>query len=65
VFTHYLMQGLSGAADTNSDGTVTAREVFTYVQMKVSEDTVDGQLPIAAEGHSGDIALAGVATARR
>jgi len=65
VFTHYLMQGLSGAADTNGDGTVTAREIFTYVQMKVSEDTVDGQLPIVAEGHSGDIALAGVATARR
>jgi hypothetical protein len=65
VFTHYLIQGLSGAADSSGDGTVTAGEIFNYVQMKVSQDTMDGQLPIASEGKTADVALAGVATARR
>jgi hypothetical protein len=65
VFTHYLMQGLSGSADANGDGTVTTQELFSYVQMKVSEDTVDGQLPIASEGRTGEVALAGLATAHR
>ena len=65
AFTHYLMQGLSGAADSDGDGTVTAHELFNYVQTKVSEDTVDEQLPISYEGRTGNVALAGVARARR
>lgn len=64
IFTHFLIEGLSGAADSNGDGTVTTHELFNYVQMKVSEGTVDAQLPIAAEGRTGDVALAGVATSR-
>jgi hypothetical protein len=65
VFTHFLIEGLSGAADANNHGTVTTQELFSYVQMKVSEATMDGQLPIASVGHAGDVALAGLGTAQQ
>jgi len=62
VFTHYLMKGLAGEADADGDGTVTANELFTYVQLQVTKDTFDEQLPIAEYGHSGNVALTGVMT---
>jgi uncharacterized caspase-like protein len=65
VFTHYLVEGLAGKADTDGDGIVTASELFTYVQLQVTKDTFDEQLPIAEEGHSGNVALAGVMTSGR
>ncbi|HLG15736.1 MAG TPA: caspase family protein [Blastocatellia bacterium] len=45
VFTWYLLQGLSGNADTNGDGLVTAYEVFLYVSENVKRDTNDRQHP--------------------
>jgi hypothetical protein len=65
VFTHFLIDGLSGSADANHDGTVTTQELFRYVQLKVSEATVDEQLPMVAAGTGANIALAGVSTARQ
>jgi len=65
VFTYYLIKGIAGEADADGDGTVTASELFTYVQMQVTKDTFDEQLPIAEEGRSGDVALAGVKTSGR
>ena len=62
VFTYYLIKGLAGEADTDGDGTVTANELFTYVQLLVTKDTLDEQLPIAEDGRSGNLALAGVLT---
>ena len=35
-FTQYLIKGLKGAADTDSDRIITAKEIFTYVSAKVS-----------------------------
>jgi hypothetical protein len=63
VFTYYLLKGLSGEADQNHDGTVSARELFSYVQQQVSKATHDTQLPISAIGWKDDVALAGVLTA--
>lgn len=63
VFTYYLLKGLSGEADLNHDGTVSARELFSYVQQQVSKATHDAQLPISAIGWNNDVALAGVKTA--
>jgi uncharacterized caspase-like protein len=38
LFTHFLLEGMRGKADTNpKDGTVTVRELFDYVREQVSE----------------------------
>jgi hypothetical protein len=63
VFTYYLLKGLSGEADQNRDGTVSARELFSYMQQAVSKATHDAQLPISAIAWNDDVALAGVRTA--
>lgn len=63
VFTYYLLKGLSGEADQNRDGTVSTRELFSYMQQEVSKATHDAQLPISAIAWNDDVALAGVKTA--
>jgi metacaspase-1 len=40
VFTHYLVSGLRGAADTNSDGVVTFEEVWRYLGDNVRKASV-------------------------
>ena len=45
-FTQYLIKGLKGAADTDSDRIITAKEIFTYVSAKVSERTRKKQNPV-------------------
>jgi len=37
VFTHFVLQGLEGAADRDRDGFVTVSELYTFVQGKVGE----------------------------
>ncbi len=64
AFTYYLSKGITGEADTNHDGTVTAMELFSYVRKHVTYDTNDAQLPIAELGAVGDIPLGGMLTAR-
>lgn len=65
AFTYFLLKGLAGAADSNQDGTVTARELFRYVQLNVTKETADAQMPIYTEGHGGAMALAGLVTAHK
>jgi uncharacterized caspase-like protein len=36
IFTHYLVQGLKGAADLNKDGIITVQELYEYVEQQVS-----------------------------
>ncbi|MBN1352831.1 DUF1566 domain-containing protein [candidate division KSB1 bacterium] len=36
IFTHYLIEGLKGKADSNNDGLVTERELYEYVYENVS-----------------------------
>ena len=50
VFTHYLLEGMKGAADGAIDGSpknviVTVGELFEYVRKKVKEHTQDKQHP--------------------
>jgi len=61
VFTHFLLEGLKGAADTNSDGTVTAGELFAYVSKQVGDATDGKQTPVALPGLSANLPLSGIA----
>ncbi len=36
IFTHYLVQGLAGAADANGDGVVSLHELYEYVAQQVT-----------------------------
>ena len=50
VFTYYVTRGLSGAADQNRDGIVTADEIADYVRTGVRADTKARQNPVADRG---------------
>jgi TPR repeat protein len=53
VFTHYLLEGLNGAADSEGDGNndqiVTLGELFEYVRRHVSRDTRSAQVPTISQ----------------
>jgi hypothetical protein len=45
VFTHQLLQGLRGAADTDQDGIVTLGEVVEFTRFSVNRETGGAQIP--------------------
>jgi uncharacterized caspase-like protein len=45
-FTAYLQQGMKGAADTNRDRIVTAKELYDYVKPSVENATMGQQHPV-------------------
>lgn len=59
VFTFYVLEGMSGKADRNKDGTVTAGELFDYVRIEVVRATYDRQTPTALPGLAKDLPMAG------
>jgi hypothetical protein len=46
VFSHFLIKGIKGAADTNSDKVVTISELFAYVHFEVRKYSGNLQTPI-------------------
>lgn len=46
VFTYYVLQGLKGRADLNSDYLITIKELHSYVYAKVREYTANVQTPV-------------------
>ncbi len=46
VFSYFLIQGLKGYADFNKDKHITIKELYTYVNFKVTEKTQKRQTPI-------------------
>lgn len=46
VFTHFLLEGLRGQADTDRDGLITVDEVYTYVSKQVPQATNQEQHPV-------------------
>lgn len=46
VFTYYVLQGLKGRADNNSDYLITIKELYHYVYAKVREYTAGAQTPV-------------------
>ncbi|QHV94026.1 caspase family protein [Spirosoma endbachense] len=58
AFTHYLLKGLSGQADLNSDKVVTIRELHRYVAPRVRRVTQGQQTPIFYGHFSDELGLA-------
>ncbi len=50
IFTYYVVKGMEGEADQNSDGIVTADELQDYVYRNVREATNAAQNPTAVQG---------------
>ena len=46
VFSHFLIRGLKGEADTNKDKVVSVGELFEYINDKVREYTGNRQSPV-------------------
>jgi helicase len=46
VFTYFLIKGLQGLSDTDSDGLITVDEVYTYVSKQVPQATNQEQHPV-------------------
>jgi hypothetical protein len=45
LFSYFLMKGMEGGADTNSDNQITARELHTYVRENVVQQSGGSQVP--------------------
>lgn len=52
-FSHYLAEGLGGAADVNVDGVVSAEEAFNYAKDRIGS----WQHPTMYDGYSGELPL--------
>ncbi len=46
IFTHFLIKGLQGQADSDGDGLITVDEVYTYVSKQVPQATKQEQHPV-------------------
>ncbi|MCD6405838.1 MAG: caspase family protein [Planctomycetes bacterium] len=57
VFTYYLLEGLRGAADSDSDGVVTLTEAYQYVSKRVPEATGQRQTPQFSGDLGGELLL--------
>jgi hypothetical protein len=57
VFTHYLVEGLKGKADTDKDGAITVDEVYQYVSEAVPRATNQEQHPVKKGTVEGQLIL--------
>jgi hypothetical protein len=59
VFTHYLLEGLRGAADVDEDSIVRLGEVMEFVRERVRRDTDNAQIPaIGSFAHDRELPMA-------
>jgi len=58
VFTHFLLEAMKGAGDTNGDGVVTLGEAMDYVSEHVRRETRNAQHPATAGRFDRNIPLA-------
>lgn len=65
VFSHYLLEGLKGKADSNTDKLITVGELFRFVRQKVRIDTQFRQNPKLLVGTNENISLAAVTTKQK
>ena len=57
VFTYFLLEGLKGYADTDSDGLITVDEVYRYLTKQVPKATNNAQHPIKKGSIEGQFVL--------
>jgi len=57
VFTHYLLEGLKGRADTDNDSLITVDEVYRYVSEQVPKETGQKQHPVKKGSVEGRLIL--------
>lgn len=57
IFTYYLIKGLKGMADYDSDGYITVDEAYRYVSEQVPEATGQAQHPIKKGSVEGQLVL--------
>ena len=50
LFSYFLMKGMEGGADSNSDNQITARELYTYVKANVVQQSGGSQVPEVTRG---------------
>jgi hypothetical protein len=48
LFSHFLIRGLKGEADTNNDRVVSVTELFNFVETNVVQSTNRRQTPVLA-----------------
>lgn len=60
IFSHYLVEGLKGAADQDTDKLVTLNELYTYVYREVRKYTDNLQSPVLAGDIDRDMPLASI-----
>jgi hypothetical protein len=57
VFTYFLLEGLKGSADTDSDKIITVDEIYRYVSEKVPKATAQEQHPVKRGSLEGELVL--------
>lgn len=61
VFTHFVLQGLGGQADSDQDRVVTVEELFRFVRQRVRTETKFKQNPRLLVSSNGRLAMSAVA----
>ncbi len=57
IFTYYLLEGLKGQADHDSDGIITVSELFSYLSRKVPEASGQDQHPVRKGETEGEFVI--------
>ena len=57
IFTYYLIEGLRGRADYDSDGLITVDEAYRYVSEEVPKATAQEQHPVKKGSVEGQLVL--------
>ena len=57
IFSYYLLEGLRGKADQDSDGIITVDELFTYLSRKVPEASGQDQHPVKKGEMEGELVI--------
>lgn len=60
IYSHFLIRGLKGAADSNNNKIVTIQELFNYVYDKVTAYTANAQTPTITGNYDKNMPVAGV-----
>ena len=57
IFSYYLLEGLKGKADNDSDGIITIAELFGYLSQKVPEASGQDQHPVRKGEIEGELVI--------